>query len=403
MDQLALGWSFRGLVGKREKEGRERRCCSRAGAAAKADWVQIVEGMIQIWSGASAPAAYWETWDCMVARTEQNENCWDALSSCRGSREGKPSRARTVFKVSPYLAELHENTKLGWGGWVTYPVTLGQDTHTHSLDLFTCALELEYGKCSIHSDTTWESQNDLNFQFWYSTHSYGSKYEESEIGLCGKGSVLTDNMGFNNNTVSTPVRTWVGHSLQPFLHMSVFMRQRKNKKNKNCNSKFLRRHREPQQTRWRSVDYLRKQSHCVERQVTIISSQISCFNTINLQTEQWDKSKHTLAWSVVRLFWCLMWTIILYIQCESSSNLYVMEIISDISTSFFLKWVNFLMPTVKTQLQLSPLITVITTYVKAIISTNSIYLDSYLTQAKLNHWLSFNAGANNMWAAKCIK
>lgn len=83
--------------------------------------------------------------------------------------------------------------------------------------------------------------------------------------------------------------------------------------------------------------------------------------------------------------------------------IYVMEIISDISKSFFLKWVNFLMPTVKIQLKLSPLISVITTYVKTIISTNSIYLDSYLTQVKLNHWLCFNAWTNNMWAAKCIK
>lgn len=345
MDQLALGWSFRSLIGKREKEGRERRCCSRAGAAAKADWVQIFEGMIQIWSGASAPAAYWETWDCMVAQTEQNENGWDALSSCRGSREGKPSRARTVFKVFPYLAELHENTKLGWGGWVTYPVTLGQDTHTHSLDLFTCALELEYRKCSIHSDTTWESQNDPNIQFWCSTHSYGSKYKESEIGLCGKGSVLT----FTRTPFLPRCGPGSDIASSRFCTCQCSCGKEKIKKIKNCNSKFLRRHREPQQTRWRSVDYLRKQSHCVERQVTIISSQISCFNTINLQTEQWDKSKHTLAWSVVRLFWCLMWTIILYIQRESSSNLYVMEIISDISTSFFLKWVNFLMPTVKIQ------------------------------------------------------
>lgn len=59
-----------------EKRRAERgwRCCSKAAAAAKADWVQIVEGMIQIWSGVSAPVAYWETRDCTVALTKCGRN-----------------------------------------------------------------------------------------------------------------------------------------------------------------------------------------------------------------------------------------------------------------------------------------------------------------------------------------
>lgn len=87
---------------EREKRRAERgwRCCSKAAAAAKADWIQIVEGMIQIWSRDSAPVAYWETRDCMVVLTKCGRNGCDALSSDRGSREGKPSRAKTVFKVS---------------------------------------------------------------------------------------------------------------------------------------------------------------------------------------------------------------------------------------------------------------------------------------------------------------
>lgn len=105
---------------EREKRRAERgwRCRSKAAAAAKADWVQIVEGMIQIWSRDSAPAAYWETRDCMVALTKCGRNGCDALSSDRGSREEKPSRARTVFKVSPYLGTVSSQNYMRIPNWV---------------------------------------------------------------------------------------------------------------------------------------------------------------------------------------------------------------------------------------------------------------------------------------------
>lgn len=63
----------------------------KAAAAAKAAWVQTVEGMIQIWSGVSAPVAYWETRDCTVARTKCGRNRWDVDGA---ERENPAERGR---------------------------------------------------------------------------------------------------------------------------------------------------------------------------------------------------------------------------------------------------------------------------------------------------------------------
>lgn len=78
---------------EREKRRAERgwRCCSKAAAAVKADWVQIVEGMIQIWSGDSAPVAYWETRDCMVALTKCGWNGCDAREQRGKTQQSKDS------------------------------------------------------------------------------------------------------------------------------------------------------------------------------------------------------------------------------------------------------------------------------------------------------------------------
>lgn len=66
----------------------------------KADWVQIVDGLIQIWSGVSPPVAYWEPRDCTVALTKCGRNRRDV----DGAGRKEPGRARTAFKVLPLFS-----------------------------------------------------------------------------------------------------------------------------------------------------------------------------------------------------------------------------------------------------------------------------------------------------------
>lgn len=109
VDQLATVWSFRSCIGKVRKGGQREDgdAVPRLQLQPRLTGFRMLEGWSRSGAEFSAPAAYWETRDCTVALTKCGRNRWDALFSRRWSRESKPSRVRTVFKVSPYLATVN--------------------------------------------------------------------------------------------------------------------------------------------------------------------------------------------------------------------------------------------------------------------------------------------------------